>query len=188
MLDIELEAAAINLAKGSNRTYGAVSDPAADARLNRAEFVWDYKVNPEAVKKGMDFSRCFHKRLFVKIGTPATRDVAYIPASETEKQLYSAAYNFFMRREEAEEKGMPLKCIQQFTPIYRQCFNTGIFTVEQLALAPVDNDDTAMGLFKLAAVQYLKASRGGVEKTPDHGKPAAVKRGRPRKGKEDVDD
>lgn len=163
------------------RSPNAGSDPRRDATKNRVEFTFDYKVDHDALKKGKPFNECFKKRLFVKIATPTTKDIAYIPASETDKQLYSGAYEAFMHKQRLEEEGTPITLVKQFQGAVRDCYRMGIYTIEQLAAfdqAEIGKND--LQVFQTLANRWVKRGQSAAAHVGADQQEKA-KRGRPKK-------
>lgn len=174
------------------RSPEAGTDPVRDARKNRVEFVYDYKIDPAAVKSGQKFLDCFKKRLFIKIATPTTKDVAYLPATESDKQLYAAAYNAFLQKQKLEETGTPLHSVRYFAAAQRDCYFMGIYTIEQLAAHNQQElEQNGLGIFRLLAQRWLSertVPKQGASVIPavTEDKPKS-KRGRPKKQAADAD-
>ncbi len=141
------------------RTLGVPSNPERDASLNRAEFFYDYKVDINAINDGRPFGQCLKKKLFVKIATASTRDIACIPATEQEKALYASAYRAFMEKQQAEDGGTPISQVREFAPAQRDCYALRIFTIEQLAAEdPAKLSANSIGVYGLLAKRFLEKS------------------------------
>lgn len=115
------------------RAPGMGVDPSVDAVKNRAEFMYDYKIDLEGLDRGAAFDECFKRRLFIKIATPATKDIAYLPATEMHKSLYARQYDAFLRKDELERRGTPLWSKREFAGAMREAYGLNIFTIEALA-------------------------------------------------------
>jgi len=185
--------AAANISKSIGRTAGAESSQTEDARLNRVEFMWEYKIDQEAVLAGKNFDDCFNKKLFMKVVTPGTKDVAYLPATRTDKVLYARAYEAFERKDAMEGDGTPLHLVKQFKPAIAECQFFDVYTIEALADLCVTeeiNQRSSLPTYKLLAQRWCeKMQRCGecskVEETPSQ---TIKKRGRPVKAAEHDDD
>lgn len=148
------------------RAPGVYHDPAMQASQNRAEFCYEAQPVLEAIKAGKPYHECFQRKLYVKISTRATKDVAYVPATEQDKMLYHRQYQAFLMKTEAESKGTPLSMLKEFAVILPACYGLGIFTIEDLAQGRDESLMASEGLkiYQMLAMRWLADKSGAVVK------------------------